>query len=82
MIRIIAKLFAVTIALTAFFQVAPVFAAGANVTYISSTGSDTNPCTAAQPCATFETAVVYVNAGGQISCVNSPGPGEGGLGSC
>ena len=57
MIRIIAKLFAVTIVLTAFLHVAPVFA-GSPAVWVSSTGVDTNPCTAGQPCATFLAAVV------------------------
>jgi hypothetical protein len=74
MIRIIAKLFAVTIALTVFFQVAPVFAG--NVNYISSTGSDSNPCTAAQPCATFAFVLTPLGSGGQISCLDFPGPTE------
>jgi hypothetical protein len=74
MIRIIAKLFAAAVALTVLFQVAPVFAG--NVNYISSTGSDSNPCTAAQPCATFAFVLTPLGSGGQISCLDSPGPTE------
>jgi hypothetical protein len=75
MIRVIAKIFAVTVALTAFLHVAPVFAAEPQpVIWISSTGSDSNPCTAALPCATFNTASGGLTAGGQISCLDFPGP--------
>jgi hypothetical protein len=82
MIRIVAKLFAVTIALTAFFQVAPVFA-GADVVYVSSTGSDSNPCTAAQPCATIVQALldIFLTPGGVISCIGGTGSNDsGGIG--
>jgi hypothetical protein len=74
MIRIIAKLFAFAVFLTAFLPVAPLFAANV-VTWISSTGSDANPCTAALPCATFFQAITEIGAGlnGQINCLNSPG---------
>ena len=78
MIRIIAKLFTVLFALTAFFPVAPLFAG--EVVYISSTGaSDSGPCTAALPCQTFFGADNMVGPDGQISCLNSPGPTESGL---
>ena len=33
-------------------------------------GSDANPCTLAQPCATFSHALTQTNAGGEINCVN------------
>jgi hypothetical protein len=74
MIRVIAKLFAVSVVLIAFLQTAPAFAA--NVVWISSTGDDANPCTAALPCATFNTASGGLTPGGQISCLDSPGPTE------
>jgi hypothetical protein len=74
MTRIIARVFAVTIVLTAFLTVAPLFAFAADVVWISSIGSDSDPCTAALPCATAEVAVSHVNqGGGQINCINSPG---------
>jgi hypothetical protein len=74
MIRIIARLFAVAVALTAFLPVAPLFAANV-VAWVSSTGSDGNPCTAALPCSTFFEAINSIGAGlnGQISCFNSFG---------
>ena len=77
MIRIIAKLFAIVVALTAFLPVAPLFAANI-VAWISSTGSDSNPCTAALPCATFFQAINSIGAGlnGQVNCLNSFGTAE------
>jgi Right handed beta helix region len=71
MTRIIAKLFAVTVVFTAFLPVAPLFAAAA-LTFVASNGSDSNPCTAAQPCATFNQAFSIVS-GGQITCLNPTG---------
>jgi hypothetical protein len=46
MTRIITKLFTIAVLLTAFLHVAP--ASAADVAYVSSTGNDANPCTAAQ----------------------------------
>jgi hypothetical protein len=68
MIRIVGKLFAVT--LIALLHVGPVSAAP--FVWISSTGSDSNPCTAAQPCAGIEQALGTLDNGGQVSCVDSP----------
>src|ERR1700722_18172413 len=78
MIRIIAKLFAVTVVLTAFLHVAPVLAAP--VVWVSSAGSDSNPCTAALPCATFLIAGEHRDNGGQTNCIDSPGVSETNLG--
>jgi len=73
MIRIIARLFAVAVALAAFLLVAPTFAAaGSLVTFVSNTGSDNNPCSAALPCATILVAVSATTSGGQVNCLNSP----------
>ena len=69
MTRIMAKLFAVTIVLTAFLHVAPVFAVP--VTWASSTGLDSNSCTAANPCASIIGAMVVDNFG-QVNCLNAP----------
>jgi hypothetical protein len=38
--------------------------------WVSNTGLDTNPCTLAQPCATFVAAYDVTNAGGEIICLN------------
>ncbi len=72
MIKIIAKLFAVAVALAAFLLIAPTFAAaGSLVTFVSSTGSDSNPCTAALPCGTIVQAITATTSGGQVNCLNS-----------
>jgi hypothetical protein len=70
MTRIIAKLFAVVVVFTAFLPFASAYAA--EVTYVSSTGNDSNPCTAALPCLTLFHASKQTAAGGQISCLDSP----------
>jgi hypothetical protein len=70
MTRIIAKLFAVTLVLTAFLHAAPLQAAQP-VAYLSSTGSGF-ACTAAQPCASIFSAQATLVSGGQISCLNPP----------
>ena len=74
MTRITAKLFAATVIFTAFLDVAPVSAA--SVVWISSTGSDANQCFATQPCMTFSKALTQLYVGGQINCLNSPGPSD------
>jgi hypothetical protein len=79
MIRIIAKVFAVTVALTAFLHVAPLFAA--TVGYVSGTGSDSNSCTAAAPCATFiKASQVWPGSSGEIACLDFPSVSEPNLG--
>jgi hypothetical protein len=40
-------------------------------TYVSGTGSDSNPCTASLPCATFQAALALTLAGGEIFVLNS-----------
>jgi hypothetical protein len=47
--------------------------AGANRTFVSANGSDSNPCTNLLPCRTFQTAVAATNAGGEILALT---PGE------
>ena len=79
MIRIIAKLFAFAVALTASLPVGPLFATTPAVVWVSSTGSDSNPCTAAQPCTSLSAALSSVIAGGQVNCLNSPGPSAEGF---
>jgi len=72
MIRNITKLFAVTVALTAFLHVAPVLALSP-LTFVASRGVDTNPCTAALPCATISQALATIASGGQITCLDATG---------
>jgi hypothetical protein len=54
--------------------------AATEVVFVSATGSDSNTCTALQPCATFSKAVTTLvnNAGngGQINCLSAPGPAD------
>jgi hypothetical protein len=40
-------------------------------TYVSGSGSDANPCTAASPCKTFQAALALTTAGGEIYVLNS-----------
>src|SRR5712691_4250584 len=40
-------------------------------TYVSGTGSDSNPCTASSPCKTFNAALALTIAGGEIFVLNS-----------
>jgi hypothetical protein len=40
-------------------------------TYVSGQGSDSNPCTAVSPCATFRAALAMTLAGGEIFVLNS-----------
>jgi Right handed beta helix region len=40
-------------------------------TFVSSTGSNANPCTFAAPCADFQVAHAATDPGGQIACLNS-----------
>jgi hypothetical protein len=71
MIRIIAKLFAVTAALIAFLPVQP-SSAGNIVAFVSATGSGT-ACTQTAPCGSIEQAVITAgtNGGGRILCATA-----------
>jgi hypothetical protein len=44
--------------------------------WVASTGSDSNACTRAAPCANFTRALNVTNAGGTISCVDRLGSGS------
>jgi Right handed beta helix region len=77
MIRIIAKLFAVTFALAALLHGTPLRAAP--FTWVSSTGTSGGPCAIAQPCPILFDALGSTDAGGQVSCLNSPGIDEGSM---
>lgn len=76
MIRIIARLFALTIVFTVFLHIAPVSAAPFEA-FVTSTGSDANPCNASLPCATIGGALNPVISGGQVICLSPPGMAEG-----
>jgi Right handed beta helix region len=75
MIRIMAKLFVATVALTVFWQAAPLSAEP--FTWVSSTGNSSGTCPITQPCTTLATAMANTDAGGQVNCLNSPGIFEG-----
>jgi hypothetical protein len=67
-------------ALLVFVSALPVHASGLTFAFVSSTGNDSNPCTAAQPCATIPTALIAltdVGNSGQVSCIDSPSVVEG-----
>src|SRR5690349_10741846 len=49
--------------------------AQSNRTYVSAQGDDTNPCTAAAPCRTFQVAHDGTNSGGEIMVLNAGGYG-------
>jgi hypothetical protein len=66
MIRIMAKVFAVTIALIVCLSVQP--SSAGNVSYMSATGG--GACTAASPCASFVTAMAsLLPGGGRVLCL-------------
>jgi len=68
MIRIVAPLAGLTAALA---LAEPVYAAGSLTrTFVSSAGSDSNPCTTTQPCATFAAAYAAVASGGIVAALD------------
>jgi hypothetical protein len=77
MIRIVAKLFAVSVALIAFLPVAPLRAASL-LTFVSITGTDSGSCTAAQPCRTVDFALQVTASSGQVNCLDPQYSGGGG----
>jgi hypothetical protein len=44
-------------------------------TWVSSTGSDSNPCSVTQPCLTFAGALANTSSGGEIDCLDPGGFG-------
>lgn len=50
-------------------------AAQAQRTFVASSGQDTDPCTFAQPCRSFATALTQTNSGGEIIVLDSAGYG-------
>lgn len=62
--------------LALFFLSALHAQAQANRTFVSGTGSDTNPCTRAQPCQTLPAALTQTNTGGEVyvlDALDTPG---------
>src|SRR5215469_9841815 len=43
--------------------------------FVASYGNDTNPCTFGSPCKTFQQAVNVVDAGGEVTAIDSAGFG-------
>src|SRR5271166_2419577 len=46
-------------------------------TFVSPTGSDSNPCTLVAPCRTFQAAIAQTNSGGEIAVLGSAGYNSG-----
>ena len=44
-------------------------------TFVASYGNDANPCTFGSPCKTFQVAVNTVDAGGEVTAIDSAGFG-------
>src|SRR6266540_418367 len=54
----------------------PAYAVGSQIrTFVSSTGSDANPCSRVAPCRTFGAALVQTAGGGEIVALDSGGYG-------
>lgn len=49
----------------------PADAAALNRTYVSRSGSDSNPCTITSPCASFQAALNTTAAGGEFDCLDA-----------
>jgi hypothetical protein len=62
-------------ALVAVLSTAPAHAAARDRVFVASYGSDTNPCTFGSPCKTFQVAVDAVEAGGEVTAIDSAGFG-------
>jgi len=67
---------AAAVAITAMLPAmsAPALAQRARV-FVASYGSDSNPCTFGSPCKTFQQAVNVVEAGGEVTAIDSAGSG-------
>jgi len=67
--RIVLSLAALAVTLALPLTGSPAHAQNAR-SWVASFGSDGNPCTRAQPCATFAHALSQTNANGEINCVD------------
>jgi hypothetical protein len=61
--------FLVTLALAVMLPAMPANAQGAIRTFVSTTGSDSNPCTITQPCRHFSAAIGATAAGGEVDAL-------------
>jgi len=66
-------LFALLAALACSFTAAPAHARAR--VFVASYGNDSNPCTFLSPCKTFQQAVNVVDAGGEVTAIDSAGFG-------
>jgi hypothetical protein len=66
----------VALAFTAVLAQAPAYAQQPR-TFVSPTGSDSNPCTLAAPCRTFQGAIAQTNSGGEIAVLGTAGYNAG-----
>jgi hypothetical protein len=69
MTKIVSSFSAIAITLSVLFHAGAAEATSAR-TWVSSSGSDTNPCTRPSPCATFNIAVVNTAAGGEVDVLD------------
>ena len=63
---------AVALALTATLSAAPAYALAYH-TFVSPTGSDSNPCTLALPCRNLQAALTQTTPGGEIAILGTAG---------
>jgi hypothetical protein len=77
-IRWIGPFWAAVLVLAAVLQTTP--ASAVDIAYVSDTGNDNNPCTAALPCATIQVAADAATTQnlGIVRCINSPAFSSGG----
>jgi hypothetical protein len=66
----------VALAFTAVLAQAPAHAQQPR-TFVSPTGSDSNPCTLTAPCRTFQAAITQTNSGGEIAVLGTAGYNAG-----
>jgi hypothetical protein len=68
---------AIVAAIVACAAMAPVGVAhGAQRTFVSTTGNDTNPCSLVAPCRSFDTAITQTDPNGEIVVLDSGGYGR------
>lgn len=64
------------VALLGFALLSSIATAASQRTFVSPTGSDTNPCSLAQPCRTFGAAITQTASGGEVIVLDSAGYGS------
>src|SRR5688572_31928927 len=73
---LIALVALIALALVLAAQPGPVYAShNAPRTFVSTTGNDANPCSAAAPCRSFAVALGHTAAGGEVLAIDSGGYG-------